>query len=256
MIPKIIHYCWLSDNPIPDEFQYYISTWKNKLFDYEFVLWNFDRFDINSSIWVKQAFEAKKYAFAADYIRLYAVYNYGGIYLDIDVEVIKSFNSLLKNNYMLAYEDNKTKNIEGGCFGAEKGFWFIGACLDYLKGRPFFNADETYNMIPLPTIMRKIYNESSIGNEIIFLTEDFFTSKSWVTGVISVTENTYCIHNFSGSWLSEKEKYYTKIKVKLCRFLGRKIGTFLYFPFFIIMNFQNYGIKIGLKKILNKVIKI
>ena len=74
MIPKIIHYCWLSDNPIPIELQKYMATWKDKLPDYQFVLWNKERFDIHSVEWVEQAYEAKKYAFAADYIRLYAVY--------------------------------------------------------------------------------------------------------------------------------------------------------------------------------------
>ena len=81
MIPKIIHYCWLSNNPIPSKLQEYMESWKKQLPDYEFILWNFERFDINSSIWVKQAFEAKKYAFAADYIRLFAVYHYGGIWI-------------------------------------------------------------------------------------------------------------------------------------------------------------------------------
>lgn len=100
MIPKIIHYCWLSNDPIPEKLQEYMKSWKEKLPDYEFKLWNFDCFDINSSQWVKEAFEAKKYAFAADYIRLYAVYNYGGIYMDMDVEVIKSFNPLLNNDYL------------------------------------------------------------------------------------------------------------------------------------------------------------
>ena len=114
MIPKIIHYCWLSNDPIPEKLQEYMKSWKEKLPDYEFKLWNFDCFDINSSQWVKEAFEAKKYAFAADYIRLYAVYNYGGIYMDMDVEVIKSFNPLLNNDYLLGYENQI--GIEAGIF--------------------------------------------------------------------------------------------------------------------------------------------
>lgn len=90
MIPKIIHYCWLSNDPIPADMQRYIESWKKFLPDYEFMLWNFSRFDINSSDWVKEAFKNKKYAFAADYIRLYALYNYGGIYMDMDVEVLET----------------------------------------------------------------------------------------------------------------------------------------------------------------------
>src|SRR5574344_1400117 len=101
MIPQIIHYCWLSNDPYPAELVGYMETWKKMLPDYEFILWNFDRFDISSSIWVKEAFNAKKYAFAADYIRCYALYNYGGIYLDMDVEVIKPFDDLLSKKYFL-----------------------------------------------------------------------------------------------------------------------------------------------------------
>ena len=97
MIPKIIHYCWLSDDPVPETLQGYMKSWKEKLPDYEFILWNFNRFDKSSSIWVSQAFDNKKYAFAADYIRLYAVYNYGGIYMDMDIEVLKSFDDLLNS---------------------------------------------------------------------------------------------------------------------------------------------------------------
>ena len=104
MIPKIIHYCWLSNDPIPEKLQSCMNSWKKQLPDYEFKLWNFSSFDINSSQWVKEAFNAKKYAFAADYIRLYAVYNYGGIYMDMDIEVIKSFNPLLDREYILGYE--------------------------------------------------------------------------------------------------------------------------------------------------------
>ena len=87
MIPKIIHYCWLSNDPIPSNIQHYMDSWKKYLPDYEFIHWNFDKFDKSSSRWVSEAFDNKKYAFAADYIRLYALYHYGGIYLDMDVDV-------------------------------------------------------------------------------------------------------------------------------------------------------------------------
>ena len=87
MISKIIHYCWLSNDPIPADLQKCMESWKKYLPDYEFMLWNFERFPKSQSKWVSDAFDNKKYAFAADYIRLYALYNYGGIYLDMDVEI-------------------------------------------------------------------------------------------------------------------------------------------------------------------------
>lgn len=96
MVPKVIHYCWLSGDPYPRLIKQCMKTWKEKLPDYEFVKWDLNRFSLGKSLWVKSAFEAKKYAFAADYIRIYALYHFGGIYLDCDVQVLKSFNELLE----------------------------------------------------------------------------------------------------------------------------------------------------------------
>ena len=102
MIPKIIHFCWLSDDPYPKKIQFCLDTWKKKLPDYEIMLWDFNRFPKDKSVWVSEAFDARKYAFAADYIRFYALYNYGGIYLDSDVEVIKNFDDFLHLPYRKA----------------------------------------------------------------------------------------------------------------------------------------------------------
>lgn len=89
MIPKVIHFCWLSCDKYPSKIRYCINSWKEKLPDYEIRLWDLSRFDIDSSVWCKEAFEMKKYAFAADYIRCYALYKEGGIYLDSDVELLR-----------------------------------------------------------------------------------------------------------------------------------------------------------------------
>ena len=104
MIPKIIHLCWLSGDPYPPKIAKCLETWKKHLADYEIILWDTNRFDLNSSIWVRQAFEKKKYAFAADFIRFYALYHFGGIYLDSDVEVLKSFDDLLDLPYFMGVE--------------------------------------------------------------------------------------------------------------------------------------------------------
>ena len=95
MIPKIIHLCWFSNDAYPKVISKCLATWDKYLKGYEIMLWNFDRFPKGKSKWVDEAFENKKYAFAADYIRAYALYNYGGIYLDSDVEVLKNLKPLL-----------------------------------------------------------------------------------------------------------------------------------------------------------------
>ena len=219
MIPKIIHYCWLSNDPIPQKLQDCISTWKEHLPDYEFILWNFDRFDINSSLWVKQAFENKKYAFAADFIRLYAVYNYGGFYLDMDMEVLRSFNNLLDNEIVLAYE-NDNGSIEAGCFGATKGNQQIKKCLDYYTNRRFIKTDGTFDMLTLPNIMSKFIS----ANNVTINNKYFFTCKSFETGVVSTQDYSYTIHHFAGSWLPEEERiimdYFRKMQKKYPRFIA------------------------------------
>lgn len=116
MIPKRIHLCWLSGDPYPQKIQKCIDSWKVHLPDYEIMLWDLKRFDIAQVPWVEQAFRVKKYAFAADYIRLYALYNYGGIYLDSDVEVLKSFDPLLDLPYFVGAENAGT--IEAAIIGA------------------------------------------------------------------------------------------------------------------------------------------
>jgi mannosyltransferase OCH1-like enzyme len=216
MIPKIIHYCWLSGDPIPNNLQKYMKTWKEKLPDYEFMLWDLSRFNINSSIWVKQAFEKKKYAFAADFIRLYAIYHYGGIYMDMDVEVIKSFNDLLENPYILSFE--KEKGIEAGIFGAEKGSLIIKQCLDYYNNKQFIDENGNLDIQPLPSIMYEVLSDVytikkrdthpiNFDNKTIYLySNEYFTAKSYHTGKITQTKNTYTIHHFAGSWIPKSSK--------------------------------------------------
>lgn len=222
MIPKIIHYCWLSNDPIPKDLKKYMKSWKEKLYDYEFILWDLNRFDLNRSLWVKQAFEAKKYAFAADYIRLYAVYNYGGIYKDMDVEVIKSFNDLLRNDYILGYE--AAKGLEAGVFGAPKKAPWVKEVLEYYTSKEFALPNGLYNDTPLPIIMDEVLNADYITNKkIVPLPTDFLTAKSYKTGKITITPNTYTIHHFAGSWKSWDEK----MKIIIARIIGTKLTHIL-----------------------------
>jgi hypothetical protein len=179
-----------------------MASWK-KLDGYEFILWNFDRFDINSSSWVKQAFEAKKYAFAADYIRLYAIYNYGGIYLDMDIEVIKPFEvSMLNTDLMMGIESRYSNWMEAGCFGAEKGHPFIKKVLEY-HNRPFENS------LVLPHVMYTIWQENFADIPHQFYMPDVFTAKSFHTGLVKITPNTYTVHHFAGTWNSEADRKYS-----------------------------------------------
>jgi hypothetical protein len=252
MIPKIIHYCWLSDNPYPEKTVLCINSWRKYLPDYKLMRWDKSLFDIYSIQWVKEAYEIKKYAFAADYIRLFAVYNYGGIYLDTDIEVIRPFNGLLNNDCMFAYEDDKTKLIEAGCFGAKKGFWFIKKCLDYYNNRSFIKGDKVYDMLPIPQIMKSLYDEPS-NEKINFYPSWYFTAKSHITGRITISENTYCIHHFLGSWLTNGERRYYKFRGFICKYAGKNLGLIICFPVLFIFFMYNYGLIGGLQRLAYKV---
>lgn len=227
MIPKIIHWCWLSDDPIPDKLQHYMESWKKFLPDYEFIHWNFDRFPKGKSIWVDQAFEAHKYAFAADYIRLYALYNYGGFYLDMDVEVLKSFDTLLNHHLMLGYDSAGFPEV--AAFGAEKENDWIGLCLEEYNQKTFINKDGHFETEPLPAVVKRLTAKSQFSfknvsnlneyvegeNEICILPSDFFGPKSYSTGEIHTSKNTFLIHHFAGSWIPKYERLERKLWLAL-----------------------------------------
>ena len=203
-IPRIIHYCWLSEDPVPTKMKQYIAGWKRMLPDYEFIKWDLNRFKKDSSVWVSEAVDKGKYAFASDYIRLYAVYNYGGIYLDMDVEVLRPFDELLEQPYMFAYESPDEKLIEAGCFGAEKHDPFLKACLAYYKDRHFIRRDGNEDTQPLSKVMGNIIRNRNIKLDIY--PWDYFTAKSFDTGIETPGENTYAIHHFASSWKSKEER--------------------------------------------------
>lgn len=235
MIPKIVHYCWLSGDPYPEKIKFCIDSWKKQLPDYEFILWDKNKFDIDSCIWVKQAYEAKKYAFAADYIRLYALYHYGGIYLDSDVEVLKSFNPLLNQPYFFGTENSSELLIEAATMGVEPHNEYIARCLNYYNDREFF-IDGEMDTLPLPDIMtyhvenyKIIISENDFNynddNILQVFTKDYFSPKNGVGGKLSyLTSNTYSIHHYNASWYPMRKRLYAFILRSTNPWLANKLS--------------------------------
>ncbi len=215
MIPKTIHYCWLSGDPYPEEIKRCIESWKKCLSDYNIILWDSGRVDINSNLWLKQAYENKKYAFASDYIRFYALYNYGGIYLDSDVEAVKSFNDLLDRQYFLGEEI--TGDIEAAVIGAEKGLDWVKDCLEHYEKRGFIKPDGQFDLSPVPLFVSMIAKKHNLEVSPF----DFFSANNYQTGKLMVSKNTYCVHHLVGKWYHKGLKY--KIKMG--------IHTLIYFIF-------------------------
>ena len=239
MIPKIIHFCWLSGDKYPGKIDYCINTWRKRCPDYEIRLWNLSKFDINSSVWCKEAFEAKKYAFAADYIRCYALYTEGGIYLDSDVEVLKSFDDLLHLPYFIGEEQGF--NIEPAVIGCEKGWDYLGEMLNYYKDR-HFKVDNGYDMLTSPCIMseeiRKKYqymritdiSEFNMDNKnICVFTPEYFSPKYPNSFKCDCTDRTYTVHHFAASWYPMDKKMFRLTRklfgFKVAHFISQTIKT-------------------------------
>lgn len=157
MIPKIIHYCWLSGEKYPESLRRCMDTWHKHFPEYELRLWDINSFDFNSVPFTKDALAARKWAFVSDYIRLYALYNYGGIYLDMDVVAFGKIDSLLDNRFFSGLEMRDKEHteifLEAAIMGAEKGHPFIKQALDLYTRRQFYKDNGEMDLTPIPTVL-------------------------------------------------------------------------------------------------------
>ena len=157
MIPKIIHYCWLSGEKYPESLRRCLDTWHKYLPDYELKLWDINSFDFNSVPFTRDALAARKWAFVSDFIRLYALFNYGGIYLDMDVVVFGKIDHLLENRLFSGLEMRNKEHteiyLEAAVMGAEKGHPFIEKALAFYYQRQFYRDNGEMDLTPIPTIL-------------------------------------------------------------------------------------------------------
>lgn len=250
MIPKKIHFCWLSGEEFPPLIENCIETWHKVLPDYEIILWDTKRFDINSVKWVKQAYEEKKYAFAADYIRVYALFTEGGIYLDSDVEMLKSFDPLLRYKSFLGFEAS-TNGVEAAIMGAEQGTEWCKKAMEFYESQDFSMADVRKKGFLAPNIIGQALQrtfpditiepkekEVEINNgELLLCPADYFSpikydiEKSYSTNKrnsekYKKSPRTYCIHRFNGGWTKRPA-----LKLQIWEYLKKRskgiIGFFI-----------------------------
>jgi len=211
MIPKTIHYCWFGRNPKPKLAEKCIKSWKKYCPDYEIIEWNEDNYDVTKIPYMKEAYEAKKWGFVPDYARLDIIYQYGGIYLDTDVELIKPIDDLLKYKGFAGFERGKYVALGLG-FGAEAGCQALKSLMDAYQEEHFQNSDGTLNLIPAPVRDTDVFakkglvlNDSlqTIDGMTVFPTEYFCPLAGGYE--MKKTKNTFSVHWYSGSWLPEQE---------------------------------------------------
>ena len=236
MIPKIIHYCWFGGGDKPELAVKCIESWKKYLSDYEIKEWNEENFDITQNQYVREAYENRKFAFVTDYVRLYAIYTEGGVYMDTDVEVIGSYDLFLHHHAFSGFETDG--NVPTGMMAAEKGSIWAKELLDQYKNRVFVKPDGSFDMTTNTTVITNymLHKGLILNNQYQDFPElctmypaDYFCPKDHRTGIIRCTKNTTCIHHFAGSWLEHDvvSELRHKIKVLLVKYIGEKPIVFL-----------------------------
>lgn len=218
MIPKKIHYCWFGRGPMPVEARKCIDSWHELMPDWEYVLWNEDNFDISSYPYAREAYDARKYAFVSDVARLYALKHFGGVYLDTDVIVYKTFAPLLDYPAFAGFEGSKHMPVGTCVIGSEaNGMWVSKQLANYEERRfvlPNGSFDLTTNV---SYITGQMIKEGFIPNGceqdfdgIHIFPVDFFCPRH-TTGEYIRTENTYCEHLGIGSWAEIKSGWKSKL---------------------------------------------
>lgn len=207
MIPKIIHYCWFGRGTMPELANKCITSWHKYLPDYQFKLWNEDNFDLDCVPYVREAYDCRKFAFVTDYVRLYALFTEGGIYMDTDVEVLKPYDDLLSLPGFTGYEGSKYLPPVTGTIASVSGGEWIKEQLEAYTDAHFIREDGsmdlTTNTVRISSIMKAggfvSDGKKQVYKDMHVFPVDYFCPRQ-TTGEILITENTYCDHHFMGSW--------------------------------------------------------
>lgn len=236
MIPKIIHYCWFGRTPLPKLVETCISSWRQFFPGYEIREWNETNFDVTSTAYTSEAYDAGKYAFVSDYVRLMVLHEYGGLYFDTDVEVIRSFtNSMLSRQFLACEKQGYTITIAPGL---AMGFYpkddFIKQMLNSYDGQHFMATNGEMN---LSTINVRVSNYflkrgwqledslQTIGSIVIYPSE-YFCPFDGLTQKMHKTNNTFAIHWYMSSWIDQS--LLKKFKKGIKRILPQHIYLFMF----------------------------
>lgn len=250
MIPKVIHWCWFGRGKYSPLVKKCIESWKKYLPDYEIKEWNEDNFDIHCNKYVEEAYQNKKWAFVTDYVRLYALYHEGGIYMDSDVEVLKSLDCFLELPAFSGFESNET--CPTGIMASQKGGRWVEELLNEYNDRSFVKLDGSLNLTTnvvyiTEAIKRKgvvlTGEKVDISNYVVLFPKDYFCPKSHATGKITTTPNTYTIHHFAGSWFSRKAKCVLWVERHLGAKIAKSLNTFWSNPITLPRRFYAWNLR-------------
>lgn len=261
---KYIHLVWFGNKPLPKLAKRCIASWKKYLPDYKIIKWDESNVDLNECPFIKEAYENKKWAFVADYVRTKAIYEMGGIYFDTDMMVTKNIDFLLDKETFLGVEDSMMVN--GAVWGASKPkSYFAKRMLDFYKSQEYFDMNDLYRM-SIPRIMTKILNEFGfdpsinevqiLHNDIYIYPRSYFYPLSYDFKDNKFDEHTCMIHYFDATWISKNEQIEMKLirkfgakptafALKIYRFIKRNIKRVIKLCLFPVVLYKRYKRKIS-----------
>lgn len=212
-IPKLIHYMWLGGGEMSDLHLKCIESWKKFCPDYEIVRWDEKNYDFSKYRYMQEAYKEKKWGYVPDLARLDIIYEYGGIYLDTDVELIRSLDEVLINEAFCGFEACPLINIGGG-FGGRREYFLFKKMIDLRKDMNFVFDDGSYNLAPNTYFETPFFRANGVNlNGTLQLIDgmklypaEYFHPKNIMTGTVSVTEKTFGIHHFGWSWADSNQQ--------------------------------------------------
>ena len=257
-IPRVIHYCWFVGNPLPEEAQRCIDSWKKICPDYQIRRWDETNYDINCCPYVQEAYQQKKWAFVSDYARYDILNTYGGIYLDTDVELIRPIEDILGKGSFMGMErqasDKAVAVVAPGLgMGMTANHPFCREVLSQYSQIHFLNQDGSCNQTTIVKYTTDLLKRHGLKDSddiqcvagIWIYPWDYFCPMGFETGELHITENTRSIHHYASSWFTEEEKKVHLFTIRMTKrfgpFAGQKLGRMYSFPYLVKRKVQRLG---------------
>lgn len=221
MIPKTIHYIWFGGKPLTPLANKCVASWEKYCPDYRIVRWDESNFNVNMNRYCREAYEAKKWAFASDYARLWLLVNEGGFYLDTDVELLRPLDRFLDLQAFSGFEaDNK---VAAGIMGSCRRHPIFMELLKGYDARSFVDSNGQFDITTIVEVITKLCsdlgavldNTEQTINGFSLFPSDYFYPKSWNSKELHMTENTYAIHHYRGSWITPQQRFHSKLEAIL-----------------------------------------
>lgn len=235
MIPRVIHVCWFGGRPLPEAAQACVASWRKHCPSYEIRQWDERNFDVAQSPFSREAAERGEWAFVSDYARLAIVHEHGGIYLDTDVELVRPLDELLAFQAFFGFQEDRTVNTGHG-FGAVPRQPVVAALLAAYEARAFVGPDGRPDRTPCPQRDAPVFSRLGFALDgtrqerdgVVILPAACFSPKSFHSGRVTATAETYAIHHFDASWHSPMEAAHAARMRRYCRAFGERAGRWLY----------------------------